>query len=76
MIEPQGKEIDKERGVIKEELRTVMALDGVKVTLINALGRGSKYTERNLIGSLSWMASSTDNSLLPEWYRPDYKQLL
>ncbi len=80
MIEPQPAEIDKERGVIKEELRT---RDGASwrstIALIETLGRGSKYAERNLIGSLEGLDSFEHQSLTEfyhRWYRPDYQTII
>ncbi|MFR9579034.1 MAG: insulinase family protein, partial [Rikenellaceae bacterium] len=79
-IEPHKEEIDKERGVIKEELRT---RDGAgwrqTMSLIETLGRGTKYEERNLIGTLEGLDSFEAESLTRfyhEWYRPDYQAII
>ncbi len=79
-IEPQTAEIDKERGVIKEELRT---RDGAgwrsTMSLIGALGRGTKYEHRNLIGYLDYLDSFEPEVLVRfyhDWYRPDYQAII
>ncbi len=57
-ITPQQEEIDKERGVIKEELRTRdNASWRSTMAMIKAIGRGTKYEERNLIGYLEGLES-------------------
>ncbi|MFR9651047.1 MAG: insulinase family protein [Rikenellaceae bacterium] len=80
MIDPQPEEIDKERGVIKEELRT---RDGAGwrslLAMIETLGRGTKYAERNLIGYLEGLDSFEHQSLVNfynRWYRPDYQAII
>ncbi len=80
MIEPHKEEIDKERGVIKEELRT---RDGAgwrsTLALINTLAHGSKYTQRNLIGTLEGLDKFDPQSLIDfyhRWYRPDYQAII
>ena len=60
-ISLNGEEIDNERGVIMEELRT---RDGASwrstMKLIEALGKGTRYEHRNLIGHLDgWHRSPT-----------------
>lgn len=79
-IEPQVEEIDKERGVIKEELRT---RDGASwrstMALISALGRGTKYEERNLIGYLDFLSSFEPEALTRfyhEWYTPNHQAII
>ncbi|MFI3306130.1 MAG: insulinase family protein [Rikenellaceae bacterium] len=79
-IEPHKEEIDKERGVIKEELRT---RDGAAwrstMTLIEALGRDTKYEERNLIGTLEGLDSFEAESLTSfyhTWYRPEHQAII
>ncbi|MFR9566929.1 MAG: insulinase family protein, partial [Rikenellaceae bacterium] len=79
-ITPQGEEIDKERGVIKEELRT---RDGASwrstMELIKALGRGTMYEHRNLIGTLEGLDSFEHNELIEfyeEWYRPEFQAII
>ncbi len=71
----QGEEIDSERGVIMEELRTT---DGAQrrgmMKLIESLGKGTRYAERNLIGHLDYLASfphSAIRSFYEKWYRPE-----
>ncbi len=79
-IEPQEEEIDKERGVIKEELRT---RDGASwrstMSLIGALGRGTKYEERNLIGYLDYLSSFEPEVLIRfyhQWYTPNHQAII
>ncbi len=79
-IEPKSEEIDKERGVIKEELRT---RDGASwrstLSLIAALGRGTKYEHRNLIGTLEGLDSFEAESLVRfyhDWYTPDHQAII
>ena len=76
----QPQEIDSERGVIMEELRT---RDGASwrasMKLIQALGRGSKYEHRNLIGYLDGLKSFKHQELVDfyhQWYRPDYQAVV
>ena len=71
----QPKEIDSERGVIMEELRTT---DGAQrrasMKLIESLGKGTRYAERNLIGHLDGLASfphSAIRNFYEKWYRPE-----
>ena len=74
------EEIDSERGVIMEELRT---RDGASwrstIKMLQAVGRGTKYAERNLIGYLDGL-KGFDHSDLEEfyrtWYRPDYQAVV
>lgn len=73
-------EIDKERGVIMEELRT---RDGASwrstIHLIKNLFKGTKYEHRNLIGHLDGLKSfSYDDikSFYDKWYRPDYQAVV
>ncbi len=79
-IEPQPSEIDKERGVIKEELRTRDGADWREtLSLIAALGRGTRYAERNLIGHLDYLSSFEPEVLTRfyhDWYRPDYQAII
>ncbi len=74
------KEIDAERGVIQEELRT---RDGASwrstISMLKAVGKGTKYAERNLIGHLDGLKSfSYDDirSFYNKWYRPDYQTVV
>ena len=74
------KEIDAERGVIQEELRT---RDGASwrstIAQLKAVGKGTKYAERNLIGHLDGLKSfSYDDirSFYNKWYRPDYQTVV
>lgn len=76
----QPEEIDSERGVIMEELRT---RDGASwrslMKMIQALGKGSKYEHRNLIGYLDDLKSFQHKELedfYKQWYRPDYQAVV
>jgi len=71
----EGDEIDSERGVIMEELRT---RDGAgwrsTMELIKALGKGTRYEHRNLIGYLDFLESFPYDALrnyYAKWYRPE-----
>ncbi len=73
-------EIDKERGVIQEELRT---RDGASwrstINLLKTLFKGTKYEHRNLIGHLEGLQSFTYDdikSFYDKWYRPDYQAVV
>ena len=76
----EGSEIDSERGVICEELRT---RDGAQwrsmMAMIKALGKETKYEHRNLIGYLDYL-KSFDHQVLRDfyhqWYRPDYQAVI
>ena len=74
------KEIDSERGVIMEELRT---RDGASwrstMKMLQAVGRGSKYEHRNLIGYLDGLKNFGHDQLeafYHQWYRPDYQAVI
>ncbi len=76
----QPKEIDSERGVIKEELRT---RDGAQwrgqMKMFDALGRGTLYAERNLIGYLDGLQNFKYSELedfYKKWYRPEYQAIV
>lgn len=71
----ESEEIDSERGVIMEELRT---RDGAEwrstMELIKALGKGTRYEHRNLIGYLDFLESFPYDALrnyYAKWYRPE-----
>lgn len=73
-------EIDSERGVIKEELRT---RDGAGLRaqndMIKNLFKGTIYEERNLIGYLEGLESFDHTSLenfYKKWYRPEYQAIV
>ena len=77
-LEP--KEIDSERGVIMEELRT---RDGASwrstMKLLQALGKGTKYEHHNLIGYLDGLKNFQHKELedfYAQWYRPDYQAVV
>ena len=76
----ETKEIDSERGVIMEELRT---RDGASwrstMKLLQALGKGTKYEHRNLIGYLDGLKNFRHKELedfYKQWYRPDYQAVI
>lgn len=77
-LEPD--EIDAERGVIMEELRTRdNASWRSTIQYLKAVGKGSRYEHRNLIGYLDGL-KSFDHSALENfyhtWYRPDYQAVV
>ena len=76
----QPEEIDSERGVIMEELRT---RDGAQLRaqndMIRNLFKGSLYEHRNLIGYLDGLKSFDHVALrnfYEKWYRPEYQALV
>ena len=76
----QPEEIDSERGVIMEELRT---RDGAQLRaqndMIRNLFKGSLYEHRNLIGYLDGLKSFDHIALrnfYEKWYRPEYQALV
>lgn len=74
------KEIDSERGVIKEELRTRdNASWRSTIKMLQAVGKGTLYAERNLIGYLDGLEGFDYNDLrsfYDKWYRPDYQAVV
>ena len=79
-IELDPKEIDEERGVIKEELRT---RDGAGLRaqndMIRNLFKGTLYEHRNLIGYLEGLQSFDQQALVnfyKKWYRPEYQAIV
>ncbi len=79
-IDPHEAEIDKERGVIKEELRTRdNASWRSTLSMIANIGGGTKYEHRNLIGTLEGLSQFDPQSLLSfyhSWYRPDHQAII
>ena len=76
----QPKEIDAERGVIMEELRM---RDGASwratIAMLKALGKGTRYEHRNLIGHLDGLKSFNHKSLenfYQKWYRPELQAVV
>lgn len=76
----QPKEIDSERGVIMEELRT---RDGASFRaqndMLKHLFKGSLYEKRNLIGYLDDLKSFDHTALesfYKKWYRPEYQTVI
>ena len=74
------EEIDAERGVISEELRgRDNASWRSSVKMLQAVGKGTIYAERNLIGYLDGLKSFTYDDLREfyhKWYRPDYQTVV
>ena len=74
------KEIDAERGVIQEELRTRdNASWRAQIKMIKALGKNTLYEHRNLIGYLDGLAGFTYDDIRQfyhKWYRPDYQTVV
>ena len=73
-------EIDSERGVIMEELRM---RDGASwrstIAMLKALGKGTRYEHRNLIGHLDGLKSFSHKSLenfYHKWYRPELQAVV
>ena len=76
----QPEEIDSERGVIMEELRT---RDGAGLRaqndMLKNLFKGTLYEHRNLIGYLDGLQSFDQQALVnfyKKWYRPEYQALV
>ncbi len=76
----QPEEIDSERGVIMEELRT---RDGAQLRAQNdmfqKLFKGTIYERRNLIGYLDGLKSFDHTALenfYKKWYRPEYQAIV
>ena len=74
------KEIDSERGVIQEELRT---RDGAgwrsSINMIKTVARGTKYEHRNLIGHLEGLQGFSYEDLASfyrKWYRPELQAVV
>ncbi len=79
-INLEEKEIDSERGVIKEELRTRdNASWRSTIEMLKAVGKGTRYAERNLIGYLDGLQNFTYDDIRTfynKWYRPDYQAVV
>uniref|UniRef100_UPI003FD82FB2 M16 family metallopeptidase n=1 Tax=Alistipes putredinis TaxID=28117 RepID=UPI003FD82FB2 len=77
-LEPQ--EINNERGVIMEELRTRDGAGWRAMVRRNAaVNRGSKYEHRNVIGYLDGLKSFDHQDLYDfykTWYRPEYQAIV
>ena len=77
-LEPQ--EINNERGVIMEELRTRDGAGWRAMVRRNAaVNRGSKYEHRNVIGYLDGLKSFDHKALYDfykTWYRPEYQAIV
>ncbi len=79
-IDPHAEEIDSERGVIKEELRTRDNASWRSVIeMVKVLGKGTRYEHRNLIGYLEGLESFEHDALIrfyEAWYRPDNQAIV
>ncbi|MFR9502865.1 MAG: insulinase family protein [Rikenellaceae bacterium] len=79
-IDPHAEEIDSERGVIKEELRTRDNADWRSVIeMVKSLGHGTRYEHRNLIGYLEDLETFEHDALIrfyESWYRPDNQAIV
>ncbi len=79
-IDPHAEEIDAERGVIKEELRTRdNASWRATIDMVKTIGRGTRYEHRNLIGYLDDLETFEHDALIrfyESWYRPDNQAIV
>lgn len=79
-ISLEPAEIDNERGVIMEELRTRDAADyRAMIEQNKAVYKGSKYEQRNVIGYLDGLKSFSYDELrnfYKTWYRPEYQGIV
>jgi zinc protease len=73
------KEIDLERGVISEEYRTAKTASRRMIfDVIPVIYKGTKYAERDIIGSLDVIKNFSYNTLRDyyhKWYRPDLQAI-
>jgi len=76
----EAEEIDAERKVVHEEWRTRRNADfRMMKALMPTIYKGSKYAERDVIGSLDVIDNcdyETLRSFYREWYRPDLEALI
>lgn len=76
----EGDEIDAERGVIREEWRTRRTADWRASQVKNKiLYQGSKYAQRDVIGSIDVINNHEYETLrrfYQDWYRPDLQTLI
>jgi zinc protease len=74
------KEIDAERGVIREEWRTRRTADfRLRLQTDKVLYKGSKYADRDVIGDLNIINNFKYNALkeyYKKWYRPDLQAIV
>ncbi|MEO8533707.1 MAG: insulinase family protein [Flavobacterium sp.] len=75
-----NKEIDAERGVIREEWRTRRNSDfRLRLQTDKILYKGSKYADRDVIGDLNIINTFKYNALkeyYQKWYRPDLQAIV
>lgn len=73
-------EIDSERGVIQEELRTREDANWrANMAKMQMLFKGSRYAERNVIGTLEQLKTfeyQTIKDFYHKWYRPDLQAII
>lgn len=76
----EEEEIDNERGVIHEEWRTRRNANfRLNTTLMPIIYQGSKYAERDIIGTLDVIDNSeyeTLRNFYRDWYRPDLQAII
>jgi len=76
----EAEEIDAERKVVHEEWRTRRSADfRMRKALMPIIYKGSKYAERDVIGSLDVIDNcdyETLRSFYKEWYRPELEALI
>ena len=75
------EEVDKEKGVVKEEwrLRTENAYGRIQEQIMQTLLAGSRYADRNVIGDMDLirdLQSETLRRFYEDWYRPELMTLL
>jgi zinc protease len=74
------KEIDKERGVIREEMRSYGgARQRLNEKILPAILPGNKYSKRNIIGTEDIILNfkpETIRAFYKKWYRPDLQGLI
>ncbi|MFI3317618.1 MAG: insulinase family protein [Rikenellaceae bacterium] len=79
-IEPTLEDLEQERGVISEELRTRDNADWRSMmALVKALAKGTKYEHRNIIGYLEGLRTFAPESLdefYHKWYRPEHQAII
>ncbi|MFI3322986.1 MAG: insulinase family protein [Rikenellaceae bacterium] len=74
------EEVDKERGVIIEELRTGNNANfRISLQTFPYLFNGTKYKDRNVIGNEKGLREFTHDDIVSfykEWYRPEYQAII
>ena len=79
-VTEDGKEIDAERGVIREEFRTRMSgMARAQMETQRVLYQGSKYEIHNVIGDtnvINYAPHDTLRDFYKQWYRPDLEAII